>query len=139
MILLNAYLRGNDVIVEPTSGYGGVFQSVPPVLIVPPSAEALQSALMEAKTRAGEGGGGAKSKRWFVLDRLGLKSLKAFYVDVAFCSALPNEQGRWIVMAQQPAPDGKGFEPDGTELTVDTAALGQTMLDILMRSPRFPK
>ena len=139
MSLINVYLRGSDIVVVPTAGGGGLYRDIPPVLVVAPSAEAVRGAIIEARAAASRTDLPVQTKRWVVLERLRLKSNKAFYVDVTCCTVHDDEQGRMIVSRYRPAPDGQGFEPEGTETVVDVDTVAPTVLDVLQSSTRFPK
>jgi hypothetical protein len=133
------YARGSELIVVPSVGHGGYYRDVAPVLLVKPSAQDLQVAIDQAR-RSADRSEPRLGSSWVVQERLHLDSIASFYRDVACCIVAFDRQGNATVATDRPAPDGRGFEPVGAELSVaDQARLGQTVLDTLAKAPRFPK
>jgi hypothetical protein len=136
---VTVYARGAELIVVPGVGHGGYYRDVAPVLIVKPSALDLQVAIDQARRSVDRREPGRGSS-WVVQERLHLDSVESFYRDVACCIVAFDRQGHATVQMDRPAPDGRGFEPAGAELSVaDQATLGQTVIDALAKTPRFPK
>jgi hypothetical protein len=139
MSFVNVYLRGSDVIIVPAAGRGGVYTDIAPVLVVPPDPHAVHTAIVEAREVASRTAAAERPKKWVVQEHLRLKSIRSFYVDVAAVRVYDDEQGRIVVSGWRPAADGRGFEPDGTEVIADADAMGRTALALLKGALRFPK
>jgi hypothetical protein len=162
---LVVYLRGQQLIVVPQVGGGGVWRDADALLVAPDGAAlagALKVAFASAATPKSPPTTDASSSRphavpclcascltwesarpaepkpkWIVAERLGLRSAKSFYEDVSMCS-VHTEEPQFVVQRWRPARHGRGFEPDSEPpARVEADSLAEVVLETLRKSPRF--
>lgn len=129
------YFRLGEVVVIPQGGGGGHFVDIEPILVVPPEADAVQSAVMDSiqvsavSPYADETPKGWKSP---VLKRFGLRSYKTFTEGATLCFVF-EDNGAFEVERWQHARDGRGLEqaPEGARLLNDINEMGEAVLQAL--------
>jgi hypothetical protein len=129
------YLRSGEVIIVPQAGGGGHFVDVEPVLVVPPEADAVQTAVLECLVvSAANADADRRPKGWKspVLKRLGVRTYRAFNAGASLCFVF-EDQGALEVEPWQPARDGRGFEqtPAGARPLSANDELGSAVLQAL--------
>ena len=139
--LVNIYLRDEETIVVPCAGGGGVTYEIEPVLLVPPKShevgEAIAASLEVSARKMGNPLPNLRDYRSPVLTRLGLRSLRQFYRNIAFCVAYRDLE-TVLIQPYRPAKDGRGFELGDEALVVeDQSQLGDVALHVLRGSTRL--
>jgi hypothetical protein len=139
--LVNIYLRGEEIIVAPCAGGGGVSYEIEPVLRVPPKPDevgnAIVASLAVSAREMGKPLPNLRDYRSPVLTGLGLRSLRQFYINIAFCVAYRDLE-TVLIQPYRPAKDGRGFELGDEALVVeDQSQLGDVALQVLRGSTRL--
>jgi hypothetical protein len=134
---MSVYLRDDRVIVCPAT-YG---IDIEPALVVPAVDAEVQRAIEEAMRisheAAAKGPPEYDPKKWPLLKALGLKSARAFHVNVAHVIVLIHE-GNIEVRPSAPTKRGQAFEGVGASIPVpDLASLGTAALAALKAAPRM--
>lgn len=129
------YFRLGEVVVVPQGGGGGHFIDIEPILVVPPVADDVQTAVIEAlgvSTRSGYADKPTKGWKSPVLKRFGIRSYKAFTADATLCFVF-EDAGALEVERWQRARDGRGFEqsPEGAVPLEDPYRIGTAVLQAL--------
>jgi len=129
------YFRLGEVIVVPQGGGGGHFIAIEPILIVPPVADDVQTAVIEGLSVSARSEYADKPpKGWKspVLKRFGIRSYKAFAADATLCFVF-EDAGALEVERWQRARDGRGFEqsPEGASPLDGPHEIGTAVLQAL--------
>lgn len=139
--LVNVYLRDEQLIVAPCAGGGGVTYEIEPVLLAPLQpddvAAAVRSSLQVSSRHMPAPVPNLRGYRSPVMAKLGVRSLRQFYRNIAYCSVYENAVAL-AVQAFIPAGDGKGFQLAGEPLPVsDETRLGELVVQTLEASERL--
>jgi hypothetical protein len=138
---VNIYLRGDQIIIVPNGGGGGVFYEVEPVVVTQTVPQDVTRAIVNALEVSAQASlqpfPDLRKYRSPVLSHLGLKSLRQFYQNIA-SSAVYRKQSAILIQPRIPALDGKGFQRGSEALTVsDDTGLGIMVIETLQNSPRL--